>query len=371
MILKNKKKIRIMIGTLNVGGTEKQLFKIVNSLAKKNWKIRIITLKEFGTLSRYLNKKIKIESLQLKSNFKIILLFQCIYNLYKIFKEDPHTLTHFFLPQSYIVGMFASILAQAKCKMIMSRRSLNLYQKKFFFIKPIEKLLHKKVDKILVNSIAIKKQLINEEGAEEDKIKVIYNGINIKKHSRVTNQKRFNIVIIANLIPYKCHTTLLKSLNLIKNKLPINWKLYCIGRNDGIKKNLLKMAQKFDIKNNIKWIDKYIDVPKTLSKNCDLGVLSSEEEGLPNAIIEYFAAKLPVVSTNVGGCRELVSNKKNGLLVPRYNFEKLSKAILFISENRNIGKKYGLQGHELIKSKFQLKKTIFEHEKEYLKCLKP
>ena len=62
-----------------------------------------------------------------------------------------------------------------------------------------------------------------------------------------------------------------------------------------------------------------------------------------------------------------ISLNKNDLQTA---IQKLSKAILFISENRNIGKKYGLQGHELIKTKFQLKKTIFEHEKEYLKCLR-
>ena len=44
MILRNKKKIRIIIGSLNVGGTEKQLIKIINSLSEKNWEIELITL---------------------------------------------------------------------------------------------------------------------------------------------------------------------------------------------------------------------------------------------------------------------------------------------------------------------------------------
>ena len=41
-------------------------------------------------------------------------------------------------------------------------------------------------------------------------------------------------------------------------------------------------------------------------------------------------AKLPVISTNVGGCKELVKNKKNGILVPKNDPKQLSKAILFI-----------------------------------------
>ena len=66
MILKNKKKIRIIIGSLNIGGTEKQLLEIINFLAKKNWEIELITLKEKGFLINNLNPKIKVTNLNIK-----------------------------------------------------------------------------------------------------------------------------------------------------------------------------------------------------------------------------------------------------------------------------------------------------------------
>ena len=169
MILKNKKKIRIIIGSLNVGGTEKQLLKIINNLVKRSWEIELITLKEVGVLAKYLNKKIKVKNLNVKSSFKFTKFFITIFKLIKIFKKNPYTLTHFFLPQAYIVGMISSIIAKAKCKLVMSRRSLNYYQKKIIFCRTIEKFLHKKVDKILVNSEAIKKQLINQENVSKKK----------------------------------------------------------------------------------------------------------------------------------------------------------------------------------------------------------
>ena len=96
MILKNKKKIRIIIGSLNVGGTEKQLLKIINYLAKKNWEIELITLKEKGILAKYLNKKIKVNNLNIKVSFKFVRVFKTIFKLLKIFKKNPYTLTHFF-----------------------------------------------------------------------------------------------------------------------------------------------------------------------------------------------------------------------------------------------------------------------------------
>ena len=71
MILKNKKKIRIIIGSLNVGGTEKQLLEIINRLAGKKWEIELITLKEKGNLAEDLNPKIKVNNLNIKSSFKV------------------------------------------------------------------------------------------------------------------------------------------------------------------------------------------------------------------------------------------------------------------------------------------------------------
>merc|ERR1712225_79045 len=99
-----------------------------------------------------LNKKIVSNNLNIKSSFKLIKLIKITYKLVKIFKKNPSTLTHFFLPQAYIIGMISSIISQAKCKLIMSRRSLNLYQnkkkkKKNFFKRGFKKKKKKKKKK--------------------------------------------------------------------------------------------------------------------------------------------------------------------------------------------------------------------------------
>ena len=101
-----------------------------------------------------------------------------------------------------------------------------------------------------------------------------------------------------------------------------------------------------------------------------MGILCSKEEGFPNAILEYFSYKMPVITTDVGGCKEIIKNKKNGILIPKCNASELSKAILYIYKNKNIAKKFADEGFKTIKSKFSLKKTINEHENEYLKCLR-
>ena len=368
MILNNKKKLRIIIGSLNVGGTEKQLLEIINHLAKKRWKIELITLKEKGVLAKNLNRKIKVNNLNIKTSFKIIRFFLIIFKLFKIFKYDPHTLTHFFLPQAYIIGMISSIAAKSKCKLLMSRRSLNIYQKKFPLSRAIEKILHKRIDKILVNSKAVKNQLINQENVNKNKIKIIYNGVRTKKKVTI-NSVNFNLIMIANLIPYKNHSMALNALSIIKEKLPKNWKIFCIGRDDGIKKDLIKLSKKLKIYNHIFWLETN-NIHRILSSG-NLGILCSKEESFPNAILEYFSYKLPVIVNDVGGCKEIVKNKRNGILLKKNNALELSKSILYLYKNKIIAKKFGFEGFKTVKKKFTINKLINEHEKEYLKHVNP
>ena len=56
--------------------------------------------------------------------------------------------------------------------------------------------------------------------------------------------------------------------------------------------------------------------PLPLIRHCDIGVLTSESEGLSNSIMEYMACGLPVVCTDVGGNPELVRHGENGYLFP-------------------------------------------------------
>ena len=175
--------------------------------------------------------------------------------------------------------------------------------------------------------------------------------------------------MIANLIPYKNHGMVLYALSIIKEKLPKDWQIFCIGRDDGIKKDLVSLAEELKILKNTLFIETE-DVHSHLT-DCDLGILCSEEESFPNAILEYFSYKIPVISSNVGGCKEIIKNKKNGILLKKNNYLELSKSILYLYKNKKIAEKFGTKGFKTIKKKFTINKMINEHEREYLEHVNP
>lgn len=90
------------------------------------------------------------------------------------------------------------------------------------------------------------------------------------------------------------------------------------------------------------------DVPEILSFS-DVFVLPSYREGGPQVIIEAMAMGLPIITTNVAGCRERVENNKNGLLVPVKNSLALQKAIKKLIIDKKIREKMGEKSRLLAK----------------------
>lgn len=93
---------------------------------------------------------------------------------------------------------------------------------------------------------------------------------------------------------------------------------------------------------------------KEVYRKSDLFVLSSDYEGMPNALLEAMACGLPCVSTDCPtGPSDLIDNEVNGLLVPIRDSQKLSQAILFMYEHPKEAREMGVEARESIRRKCQ------------------
>lgn len=108
------------------------------------------------------------------------------------------------------------------------------------------------------------------------------------------------------------------------------------------------------------------DVPNAI-KNDSLFVLSSNYEGLPNALMEAMALGLPCLTTDCsgGGARMLIENEKNGVIVPRNDVEQFSLAMLDLIQNREKAIKLGLKAKNTAIN-FSQEKVVHEWE-NYIK----
>lgn len=368
----NRKKIILIIKGLGVGGTERHLIGLIPRLAK-HYEIEIFSF-DTGSLIESDFNNIKFKSYQSETQIRKFYKRLCAsLALYKILAKNREAIIHFFLPEPYLLGGLLAVFLGLP-NLVMSRRSMNFYQKKHAFISIIEKFLHKKMRFFFANSRAVVQDLLFE-GAPATSIFLNYNPIQsrpiLSRKDIHKGRKKLGfgenellIICVANLIKYKGHRDLLVAMAAISKRLSNKWKLVLVGRDDGERYNLQQQSEKLGLAKNVvflgemKGCDDYVSIS-------DIGVLASHQEGFSNSVLEGMAAGLPMVVSDVGGNPEAVDDKINGLIVPVGDTDKLGNAILSLADNEEVRKKYGNAARLKVHKNFTWEKCINNYTRVY------
>jgi glycosyltransferase involved in cell wall biosynthesis len=119
---------------------------------------------------------------------------------------------------------------------------------------------------------------------------------------------------------------------------------------------------------NIEWWGRREDMVNVYQQ-AQIIVLPSCREGLPKVLLEAAACGLPIVATDVPGCREIVINNENGMLVPARNVDMLAEAIAKLVNNPELRKQMGAKGRQLVEQEFSSEKVINETLRLYERLL--
>ena len=95
----------------------------------------------------------------------------------------------------------------------------------------------------------------------------------------------------------------------------------------------------------------------------DVLALPSFTEGLPNVVLEAFAAAVPVVATAVGGTSEVVENGVNGFLVPPGDPQDLARGIIAVFQNADEGKTLGQRGRQRVREEFTFEAQALQYHR--------
>lgn len=376
------KKILVVVSSLNIGGTENHIQQVFPHLNNGHYQVAIYTTSQRGTMAKSLRAKgVKIYSSRLGAFFhrfgKLGRLCAYLFSTLKLiainlwYRPD---IVHCYLPGPYILGGFCARITR-RPYLIMSRRGMNFYQKKYPRLAKHEKKLQQKTTRILANSKRVLKQLCDEEQIPEERLRLIYNGLDLVKYKKQTpspelrqalriSEDAFVLVIVANLFAYKGHIDLLKALAGIKDQLPEDWVLLCVGRDEGCLQALCDYAAESELSSHIQWLDQRDDVPKLLALS-NIGVLCSHEEGFSNSVIEGMAAGLPMVVTDVGGNAEAVIDNEMGFVVPPKNPTALGEAILRLANDKQLRDRMGDAAMRRVQSEFSLDHCVDAYNKMY------
>ncbi len=97
---------------------------------------------------------------------------------------------------------------------------------------------------------------------------------------------------------------------------------------------------------DVEWLGRQEDMP-AMYANCSVAVLPSQREGLPRTLVEAAASARPIVASDVPGCRDVVREGVNGLLVPPGDAAALATAIRRLLSDPELRRRMGEQGRRI------------------------
>ncbi len=163
------------------------------------------------------------------------------------------------------------------------------------------------------------------------------------------------IIIVGRLEPVKGHTYLLQALQTAVQTHP---QLRCLIVGDG---RLREEIETEIITRNLSayvYLAGFRDDVTTLLSGSDIFCMASLSEGLPYALLEASAFKLPFVVTNVDGIAELFTDKKNALLLPVADVQALSDALCQLADNPQERSTLGQSAYDFVQSRLQPERML-------------
>jgi len=220
----------------------------------------------------------------------------------------------------------------------------------------------------------LKERLI-QEGCEESKIVVHYDGIDCSKFGYLKRQRvsgePIKVLTIARLVEKKGVTFAIEAVSRLLSK---GEKIEYTVVGDGmLRQSLQQLIEGMGIDRQVKLLGwKTHEEVKMLLEESNVLLAPSltdeggDQEGIPNAIKEAMASGLPVISTFHSGIPELVTDGVSGLLVPERDAASLADALGYLISHPEVCKEMGQAGRRHVEQKFDTNSLNKKLEELYL-----
>ena len=353
-------RVLMFVQSLDLGGSETQCVEIARQLKEEGYRVTVGCLRADGPLRARL-KEVGLECVEFAVRTSLLrpnAVFQML-KLVAFLRRGRFEVVHTNDLYSNLFAVPAAWLARVPV-IISSRRDLG----RWWWYTPVRRKILRRVQelstRILVNSESVRQELLMKDGFRPENIHVVYNGIDAEKYIQAAADRENLlpgscsshklIITVANMhTAAKGHGDLIDAARTILKEHP---EARFVFAGDGEMRQFFEdQVRAAGLQEMFIFLGHRTDIPALLA-SCDIGVLASRTEGLPNAVLEYMAAGLPVVATTVGGVPEIIENEANGLLIPPENPAALSGALLRLLKDEEMRKRLGKAGRERVMAQF-------------------
>lgn len=235
----------------------------------------------------------------------------------------------------------------------------------------IEKVAAPFCDKIICISDAEKQSALDKKICREDKLQVIFNGVDIESYENgvhgAVKRKDLNIPedafvvgMVGRMSPQKAPDVFVKMAKQVKDAVP-NAHFIIVGTGNQ-EAEIRKYAKDNGFSDSLH-ITGWVDNPMSYVELFDVACLLSRWEGFGLALPEYMMAGKPIVASSVDAIPNIIQDGENGLLVEVDDDIGASEAVLRIYREAGLRDRLVAQGMEDVHSRFNARRVSEEHGK--------
>ncbi len=353
----NKKtKIIHIIPTLGLGGAERLIVDLADRLDRERYELEVIALKRLGYFGLDLKRlEVPFSFLGQRHGLNIFSLIKLI----RMIKDKQPDIVHTHLFGADFYGIIAARLAGVP---VVVSTEHNLNYAEGILKRWLKKLVYKLADKVIAVSGAVSGYL-EKQGIEKAKIAVIHNGVKLERFLYDRQFKpgsSLQIGSVGRLSPQKGYLDLVRAIALMENR-----GITCQIAGEGEQEEALKKEiARLNLQDRVKLVGPVKDVAAFM-KRLDLFVLPSHWEGFGLVVVEAGLTQLPVISTDVDGIREIITDRITGLVVAPGHPEILAQQINYLSQHLEERIKLGLNLQKRVIGNFSIEKMVKSYEKLY------
>ena len=314
-----------------------------------------------------------------------------IVNLTKLMRSQKYDLVHVHTPIAAVLGRIAAKLAGIK-RIVYTSHGLPFHDqsspKEYFLYSTVEKFAGKLTDLIISQNYEDIKTCARIGIAPEKRLGYLGNGVDIDRFSRdrldeakqqqlrqslnIAEDTELLVGIVGRLTRKKGAEYLIEATAQLIPQFP---KLQILIVGGELKTDpepyyfqLLEKIKQLGISDRVVFTGNRSDIPEILGLLNIFCLPTFTHEGLPRSIVEAMAMALPVVTTDIRGCREVVLPERTGFIVPPQDSESLAAALAKLLGNRELREKFGTAGRERIEAEYD-ENIVFERLRKFYQQL--
>lgn len=332
-------KVALIIPVLITGGAETMVARLALALKKQNVCVDVISM--YPKQGSHLEKMIEDEEIKIhyigKEGHGSKKAAIDLYKLLNFLKPDvvhSHIYSTFYaIPWIILHGGKLVHTIHTKPDQEFSKQNSNIIK----FMTKISKMI------LVAVSAENQKLAMKYYDVGKNCVKYVNNPVEVNRYYHNDNSNK-NIVYI-NVGRQDANKNQILMIRALKNVIKVipNIKLVLVG--NGTHHEMLKdEVKKLELGSYVSLLGERSDIPEIIA-DADVYLSTSHREGLPLSILEGMAAKLPVISTAVGGCSDIV--RENGILIQDDDQKALEVAMIKLAQNEVMRKQMGIQSKKI------------------------